>query len=133
MSRVAEAVLEDPAVSGMGPSRHWPTGGRLGTTVTRFAVMMGYSGYPALRGAIALDNGRSVQSGWEHDIGTEIRPDHAPDEVLGILAGTQARALRDSASVLDVDAIERAAAAVAEAGRVHLFAEWGTSRDASCT
>ena len=126
MSRVAEAVLEDPAVSGMESiTALAERAGASATTVTRFAVMMGYSGYPALRGAIALDNGRSVQSGWEHDIGTEIRPDHAPDDVLGILAGTQARALRDSASVLDVDAIERAAAAVAEAGRVHLFAEWG--------
>lgn len=126
MSRVAEAVLDDPAVSGMESiTALAERAGTSPTTVTRFAVLMGYSGYPALRGSIALDNGRSVQSGWEHDIGTEIRPDHSPDEVLGILAGTQARALRDSVTLLDVAALERAAAGIAEAGRVHLFAEWG--------
>lgn len=126
MSRVAEAVLADPAASGMESiTALAERAGTSPTTVTRFAVQMGYSGYPALRGSIALDNGRSVQSGWEHDIGTEIRPDHSPDEVLGILAGTQARALRDSVSFLDIDGLERAAAGIAEAGRVHLFAEWG--------
>lgn len=126
MAQVAAAVLEDPTASGMESITALARrAGTSATTVTRFAVQMGYSGFPALRGSIALDNGRSVQSGWEHDIGTEISPDHSADEVLGILAGTQARALRDSVSFLDVADLERAAACIAEAGRVHLFAEWG--------
>lgn len=126
MARVAAAVLDEPTTSGMESITVLAKrAGTSATTVTRFAVQMGYSGFPALRGSIALDNGRSVQSGWEHDIGTEIRPDHSPDEVLGILAGTQARALRDSVSFLDIADLARAAACIADAGRVHLFAEWG--------
>lgn len=126
MARVAAAVLEDPTTSGMESiTALAKRAGTSATTITRFAVQMGFTGYPAMRGSIAQDNGRSVQSGWEHDIGTEIRPEHSADEVLGILAGTQARALRDSVSFLDLTALERAATCIADAGRVHLFGEWG--------
>lgn len=126
MERVAAAILDDPAASGLESiTALAQRAGTSATAITRFAVQMGYSGFPALRGAIALDNGRSVQSGWEQDIGTEIHPEHSPSEVLGILAGTQARALRDSVNLLDIDDIERAATCIAGAGRVHLFAEWG--------
>lgn len=126
MSRVARAILEDPAASGMESiTALAERAGTSPTSITRFAVQMGYGGFPELRAAIALDNGRNVQSGWEQDIGTTIRPDHPAEEVLGILAGTQARALRDSVTLLDIAEIERAATCIASARRVHMFAEWG--------
>lgn len=125
-SRVASAILDDPSGSGMESiTALSKRAGTSPTTITRFAAQMGYTGFPELRGSIALDNGRSVQSGWEHDIGTVLRPDHPPREVLEILAGTQARTLRDSVNLIDMEEVDRAAACIASAGRVHLFAEWG--------
>lgn len=125
-AKVAAAILDDPAASGLESITALARrAGTSATTITRFAVQMGYTGFPELRGSIALDNGRSVQSGWEHDIGTAIRPDHAPEEVLAILAGTQARALRDSVNLLNMAELEHAATCIASADRVHLFAEWG--------
>ena len=83
--------------------------------------MMGYSA-TALRRHRRTTAAASVRLGY--DIGTEIRPDHAPTRCWASSPARNAGPPRQR-DVLDVDAIERAAAAVAEAGRVHLFAEWG--------
>ena len=76
--------------------------GAAAATVSRLGTRLGYSGFPAFRSAIALDNGRTTQSGWERDIGSAISPADSPDDVLDILAGTAARSLRDAADAIDV-------------------------------
>ncbi|GAA1488757.1 MurR/RpiR family transcriptional regulator [Brachybacterium sacelli] len=126
--RIAEAILADPLGAGDASiTALAATAETSPAAVSRFSRRVGYTGFPALRSAIALDNGRAAQSGWERDIGTAITPSDAPRDVLDILAGTAARALRDAAAVVDLRQIERAAEAITRAERVHLHGEWGDS------
>src|SRR5699024_12827538 len=48
----------------------------------------------------------------------------SPADVLEILAGTAARALRDAVAEIDIDAVDRAATVISRAERVHLYGEW---------
>lgn len=128
LRRVAEEILADPLAA--GSTSITALGRRAGTnptTVSRLAPRLGYSGFPELRSAIALENGRNAQSGWERDIGGEISPEEPAVDVLDILASTAARALRDAVSGIDVARVEQAARAIAGAERVHLYGEWGDS------
>ncbi|WP_193107035.1 MurR/RpiR family transcriptional regulator [Brachybacterium sp. FME24] len=128
LQRVAEEILEDPLAA--GSTSITALAGRAGTnaaTVSRLAPRLGYSGFPELRSAIALENGRNAQSGWERDIGGAISLEDPAADVLDILAGTAARALRDAVSGIDVVRVEQAARVIAGAERVHLYGEWGDS------
>lgn len=126
--RIAEAILADPLGAGDSSITALAASAESSpAAVSRFSRRVGYAGFPALRSAIALDNGRAAQSGWERDIGTAITPSDASRDVLDILAGTAARALRDATAVIDLHQVERAADAITRAERVHLHGEWGDS------
>jgi DNA-binding MurR/RpiR family transcriptional regulator len=126
MRRVAEAILADPTAAGSCSITTLAREAEASpAAVSRLAGRLGYAGFPALRSAIATENGRSAQSGWERDIGGAITPEDSARDVLDILAGTAARALREAAAAIDVDQAERAARAIARADRVHLYGEWG--------
>lgn len=128
MARVAEVILADPLAAGSSSITALAQRAEAApASVSRLAARLGYAGFPALRSAIALENGRNAQSGWERDIGSAITPDDSPADVLDILAGTAARALRDAVAGIDVDAVERAGTVIARAERVHLYGEWGDS------
>lgn len=128
MRRVAEVILADPLAAGSASiTTVAATADAAPATVSRLATRLGYEGFPALRSAIALENGRNAQSGWERDIGTAITPQDSPADVLEILAGTAARALRDAVAEIDIDAVDRVATVIARAERVHLYGEWGDS------
>lgn len=96
-------------------------------TLTRLAGLLGYSGFPALRAAIATEHGREVQGGWQRDIGTAISPEDSAEDVLGVLVSAQTRAARHLMGALDLDGASRAADWIATAGRIHLHGEWGDS------
>lgn len=126
MRRVAEEILADPVGAGSTSITALATRAEAApATVSRLAARLGYTGFPALRSAIAVENGRNAQSGWEQDIGTSITPDDSAADVLDLLAGTAARALRDAVALIDVALLERAADAIAAARRVHLYGDWG--------
>lgn len=128
MRRVAEEILDDPLGAGSASITALATqAGAAPASVSRLAMRLGYAGFPALRSAIALENGRNAQSGWERDIGSEITPEDTAADVLDILAGTAARALRDAVAGIDVSRLEQAASVIASAERVHLYGEWGDS------
>jgi len=128
MQRVAEVILTDPLAAGSSSITALARRAEAApASVSRLAARLGYAGFPALRSAIALENGRNAQSGWERDIGSAITPSDSPSDVLDILAGTAARALRDAVAGIDVGAVERAGAVIARAQRVHLYGEWGDS------
>ena len=56
------------------------------------------------------------------------RPEDTAADVLDILAGTAARALRDAVGGIDVERVEAGGPSViASAERVHLYGEWGDS------
>lgn len=126
--RVAEAILAEPEQVAHGSiTRLATTAQTTPATVTRLATALGFAGFPALRAAIAMENGRVAQSGWERDIGTAIRPQDPAEQVLSVLAATEAQALRNALGAVDVAAAIRLADAIAAAGRVHLYADWGDS------
>ena len=124
--RVAETILADPDQVGRGSIT--TLAARASTspaTVTRLSKALGFGGYPALRAAIATENGRGVQAGWERDIGSEITPTDTPEQVLNVLASTQSRALRNAMSSIDLQTIADVADRIAVAGRIHIYGEWG--------
>ncbi|MGP9538105.1 MurR/RpiR family transcriptional regulator [Brachybacterium sp. AOP43-C2-M15] len=128
MRRVAEAILADPLAAGSASITALAAQADAApASISRLAARLGYAGFPALRSAIALENGRNAQSEWERDIGSAITPHDSPAEVLDILAGTAARALRDAVEGIDIARVEQAARAIAGAERVHLFGDWGDS------
>lgn len=126
MRRVAEEILADPVGAGSTSITALATRAEAApATVSRLAARLGYSGFPALRSAIAVENGRNAQSGWEQDIGTSITPEDSAADVLDLLAGTAARALREAVAAIDVRVLEQAADVIAAARRVHLYGDWG--------
>lgn len=125
-ARVAEAVLAAPDDVAIGSiTRLAEAANTSAATVSRLARHLGFDGFPALRAAIAKETGRVAQSAWESDIGSSISPADPPGQVLNVLAGTEAHALRNALTAVDLDAAARAADAIATARRVHIFGEWG--------
>ena len=127
-ARAAAHIVASPAeVSGMSITHLAAASQVSPATLTRLAGVLGYSGFPALRAAIATEHGREVQGGWQRDIGTAISPDDSAEDVLGVLVSAQTRAARHLMGALDLDGAARAAGWIAAAGRIHLHGEWGDS------
>lgn len=125
-ARVAQIILDDPYEAGRN-SITWlaDQAETQAATVTRLSTALGFSGFPALRAAVANENGREVQAGWESDIGSEISPADAPEDVLNVLAGHQFRAIRNAMANIDLREVLRAADTIVAANRVQIFGEWG--------
>lgn len=124
--RVAEMILLNPMVAGENSITWLAAQAETSpATITRLATALGFSGFPALRAAIAQENGRGAQAGWESDIGSAILPDDPADKVLSTLAGNQFQAARNAMASVDLAALERLADSIVAAGRIHLFGEWG--------
>jgi DNA-binding MurR/RpiR family transcriptional regulator len=90
-------------------------------TVTRFSRALGFKGYANLRVAIATETGRAEQARWETDISGDIAPEDSLDSVLKVIATADTRAIQATAGGLDMNDVERVAAAIARAGRVEIF------------
>ncbi|WP_033340460.1 MurR/RpiR family transcriptional regulator [Catenuloplanes japonicus] len=128
LQRVAEQVLADPAVAAR--STIVELAERSGTspaTVTRFCRALGFEGYADLRLDIAAETGRARAAGWTVDIGREIQPSDPLDRVLDQLMAADTRAMQDTAALLDLAEVERAAAAIATADRVNIFGASGSA------
>src|SRR5215469_14607837 len=120
LQRVAEHVLSDPAAAARATIVELAE--RSGTspaTVTRFCRALGFEGYADLRLGIASETGRAARTGgWTMDIGREIQPTDPLERVLGQIMAADTRAMTDTASLLDLAEVERAAVAIAAAPRV---------------
>ncbi|MFI5933620.1 MurR/RpiR family transcriptional regulator [Actinoplanes sp. NPDC051494] len=128
LQRVAEQVLTDPAAASRATIVELAE--RSGTspaTVTRFCRAMGFDGYADLRLGIAAETGRARSAGWHIDIGREIQPSDPLERVLGQIMAADTRAMHDTASLLDLREVDRAAAAVATAQRVNIFGASGSA------
>lgn len=128
LQRVAEQVLSDPAAAARATIVQLAE--RSGTspaTVTRFCRALGFEGYGDLRLGIAGETGLATRSaGWSVDIGREIQPTDPLDRVLHQIIAADTRALADTAALLDLQAIERVADAVAASNRVDLYGIGGS-------
>ncbi|MDG4831801.1 MurR/RpiR family transcriptional regulator [Solwaraspora sp. WMMD1047] len=128
LQRVAEQVLTDPAAAARATIVELAE--RSGTspaTVTRFCRALGFEGYADLRLGIAAETGRARSAGWTIDIGREIQPSDPLQRVLDQIMAADTRAMQDTASLLDLNEVERAADAIAGAARVNIFGASGSA------
>lgn len=128
LRRVAEHVLNDPDAAARATIVELAE--RSGTspaTITRFCRALGFEGYAELRLGIAAETGRARSAGWTIDIGREILPSDPLDRVLGQIMAADTRAMHDTAALLDLAEVERAASAIAGAGRVNIFGASGSA------
>jgi DNA-binding MurR/RpiR family transcriptional regulator len=128
LRRVADRVLADPAAASRATIVELAE--RSGTspaTVTRFCRAVGYEGYADLRLAIAAESGRARAAGWTVDIGREILPGDPLVRVLDQIMAADTRAMHDTATLLDLAEVERAAVAIVAAGRVNIFGAGGSA------
>ncbi|WP_306208432.1 MurR/RpiR family transcriptional regulator [Actinoplanes sp. RD1] len=128
LQRVAEQVLSDPA--GASRATIVELAERSGTspaTVTRFCRALGFEGYSELRLGIAAETGRARSAGWTVDIGREIQPGDPLERVLAQIMAADTQAMHDTAELLDLAEVERAAVAIAAAPRVNIFGASGSA------
>jgi len=124
--RVAQVILADPLEAGRN-SITWlaEQASTQPATITRISSALGYSGFLALRAAIANEAGREIEAGWASDIGGDITPNDSPEHVISTLAGHDFRALRSAMANLDIERLTEAADRIVGAKRVEVFGEWG--------
>ncbi|MFC0097915.1 MurR/RpiR family transcriptional regulator [Micromonospora marina] len=128
LRRVAEHVLSDPEAAARATIVELAE--RSGTspaTITRFCRAMGFEGYADLRLGIAAETGRARSAGWTVDIGREIQPGDPLSRVLDQIMAADTRAMHDTAALLDLTEVERAAVAIAGASRVNIFGASGSA------
>ena len=114
MQRVAEHILANPDDVARGSITKLAEAAQTSAaTVTRLSTHLGFAGYPALRAALAMEVGRGIEAGWASDIGLAIGPADPPEQVLNVLASTQANALRNALAAIDLAAATRVADAIA--------------------
>jgi len=91
------------------------------TTVTRFSRAVGFTGYPALRLALATELGRAEGGRGARTVGSDIGPGDHLEEVVEKVAFADARAVEETAEQLDVAELRRVVEAIAGAQRVDIY------------
>ena len=91
------------------------------TTVTRFSRAVGFTGYPALRLALATELGRAEGGRGARTVGSDIGPGDLLEEVVEKVAFADARAVEETAEQLDVTELRRVVEAIAGAQRIDIY------------
>jgi len=119
--RVAERVLADPAAASASTITSLAHDCETSeTTVIRFCRAIGFTGYPALRLALAAENGRS-DPGDARELTGDIAADDDLDKVVAKIAFADARAVEETAQQLDLDALHEVIDALVAARRVDVY------------
>lgn len=119
--RVAKVVLDDPTtVASRSITEVALAAGTSETTVTRFCKAIGVGGYPQLRIALAADTART-QARSRQVFGGDIGTEDDIATVVSKISFADARAIEDTASQLDLDALRQVIEAVAAASRVDIY------------
>jgi DNA-binding MurR/RpiR family transcriptional regulator len=127
LRKVGELVLADPAAATHGSAAE--LGRRTGTsqaTVTRFCRALGLESYQQLLIELAQEQGRTAAEPRTAALGPRIGPDDDLEQVIGVVAEADLRALRHTADQLDREALERAAQALARARRIDVYGVGGS-------
>ncbi len=127
LRKVGELVLADPAAATHGSAAE--LGRRTGTsqaTVTRFCRALGLESYQQLLIELAQEQGRAEAEPPGAALGPQIGPEDDLEKVIGVVAEADLRALRHTAEVLDREALERAAQALARARRTDVYGVGGS-------
>lgn len=120
--RVALAILEDPAAAaGLAIGTLAARCDTSPATVLRFCRAVGFTSYPALRLELARETGRE-RNGHETPSPTgDISPTDTIDRIVAKIAWSDARAIEDTAALLDLASLSGAIDAVAGARRVDIY------------
>ncbi len=120
--RVAERVLADPAAAARATVGELATAAGTSTaSVVRLSQRMDYARVRDLQLELTSDHARSSADGGHAGLGDDIEPGDPMAAVVQKIARAEAASIADTASVLDVAALERAVAAVDAARRVDVF------------
>ncbi len=120
--RVALRVCDDPGAVAASTISDLATACETSvTTVTRFSRAVGFTGYPALRLALATELGRAEGGRGSRTVGRDIGPGDDLVQVVEKVAFADARAVEETAEQLDVDELRRVVEAMAGARRVDIY------------
>lgn len=120
--RVANKVIEDPATVAVTTITELAKACETSeTTVIRFCRAVGLSGYPELRLRLATEAARAEAGDRGRVVSGDIAPGDALDDVVEKIAFSDARAVEDTASQLDIAVLERVIDAVVAARRVDIY------------
>jgi DNA-binding MurR/RpiR family transcriptional regulator/CubicO group peptidase (beta-lactamase class C family) len=120
--RVALAILADPAAAA-----HLSIGTLAercetsAATVLRFCRAVGFRSYPALRLELARETGRDRDAPAAPSPTGDISPTDTVPQIVAKIAWSDARAIEDTAALLDVASLARAIDAVAAAERIDIY------------
>ncbi len=120
--RVALAILADPA--GAAQLSIGTLAERCETsaaTVLRFCRAVGFSSYPALRLELARETGREENGPVAPSPTGDISATDTLPQIVAKIAWSDARAIEDTAALLDLDSLSRAIDAVAGAERIDIY------------
>ncbi len=122
-ARVALRILADPAgVAGISIGALATQCETSAATVLRFCRAVGYRSYPALRLELARETGRDDDGHPPVPVPTgDISPTDSLPEIVAKIAWSDARAIEDTAALLDIDSLAAAIDAVAGAQRIDIY------------
>ena len=121
--RVADSVLADPAAAAelsiSALARRCDTSE---TTVMRLCRSLGLERFPELRLALARAATREeARNGGQAQVSGDISPTDSLADVVHKIGFSDARAIEDTTSTLDLDALRRSADAVTGARRIDIY------------
>jgi DNA-binding MurR/RpiR family transcriptional regulator len=120
--RVALAVLADPAAAAQlsigALAERCETSA---ATVLRFCRTVGFSSYPALRLELARETGREENGPVAPSPTGDISATDTLPQIVAKIAWSDARAIEDTAALLDLDSLSRAIEAVTGAQRIDIY------------
>lgn len=121
--RVAKRVLDDPASATVSTiSTLAAVCGTSETTVVRFCRAVGFTGYRALRLALATELGRAEGgAGAARAVSSDIGPGDDLDQVVEKIAFADARAVEETAQQLDLAALHLVIEAMVSARRIDIY------------
>nr|WP_281360246.1 MurR/RpiR family transcriptional regulator [Isoptericola halotolerans] len=121
--RIAETVLADPSAAvGATIGELARTAGASQASVVRFCRSVGYEGYPQFRIDLARTTSRRAAEHERSGVAAgEITLTDDATDVVSKIAFHEARTIEETARMLDLDALERAVSAIADAHRVDVY------------
>jgi DNA-binding MurR/RpiR family transcriptional regulator len=128
LAKVGRFVLAEPAaVSHCSAAELARRAGTSQATVTRFCHAVGLDSYQNLLLGLAQEQGRSGTSPWGNaQIGPDIAPDDNLEHVVAVVGAADLQAVQHTLDRIDLDAIGRAAQAIARARRTDVYGVGGS-------
>ncbi len=135
MQRIASVILEDTAAAVRSTSAEIASRAKTSAaTVTRFCAALGIDSFQDLVRRLAHETGRQESDSWSDiEVSLDIDIGGGTSAMAMSVAAAAMRGIRLSAENVDGPALERAATAIAGAGRVDVYGVGGSGSVAAVT